>query len=243
MTKVRSWLPALPCSPLNLRPFRRKKVALIGASMLGHDPPPLDDPDWDVWGCNSLWRRHLDREQRFRADAWWEMHPIAVQTGQELQDMKDCPVPLYILGGKQGLTHPPKHWMEYPLDRVREYFGPRDYFTNTFAYQIALAILQEYEEIGLWGVELWQGSTRETRVELPCLMYWLGLAIGHEIQITLPGYSRLLWHEHLYGYDYDEDVKQSKIDDARVAARWLKEQRDNKQTFEGAMEYLERFCK
>lgn len=197
------------------------KVALVGASMLGDDPPPIedDDEDWEVWGCNSLWRKHLDSQGRFRADRWFEMHPLSAQTDQEMQDMSDCPVPLYVL---YKMFIPQS--VVYPLEDIRKRFGERDYFTVTFAYQIALALLEGYKEIGLWGVELWQGSTRETRIEFPCLMYWLGLARGMGVKITLPSYSKLLWHEHLYGYDYDEDVRQSKIDDAYVAERWHREQ-------------------
>ena len=221
-------MPDLPLSLLNQQPGRRK-LALVGASQLEDEPPPLDDPTWDVWGCNSLWKKHLDRHGRFRADAWWEMHPVNVQTRQELMDMGDCPVPLYILGGEYNLLTPYKHWITYPLDQMREIYGPRDYFTCTFAYQIALALTMGYREIGLWGVELWQGSTRETRVELPCLTYWLGVAKGRGVTITLPRYSKLLWHEHLYGYDYEADVAQSKSDDAYVAVRWYEEEQARQQ--------------
>lgn len=218
-----SWLRELPLSPLNERPGKRTKLALIGASMLGEEKPPLDDPSWDVWGCNSLWRKHLDRHGHFRADDWWEMHPLSAQTAQELQDMQDCPVNLYVLGDDLAEAVV-RNWTVYPLDKIRAAFGERDYFTVTFAYQIALAILEGYREIGLWGIELWQGTTREMRVEFPCLMWWLGLAHGRGIQITLPSYSKLLWHQHLYGYDYDEDVKQSLVDDRSMAEYWYRAQ-------------------
>ncbi len=222
--ETKSWLPDLPCSPLNERPGQRTKLALIGASMLGDDPPPLDDSEWDVWGCNSLWRRHLDSQGRFRADDWFEMHPLSVQTAQEHRDMTECPVNLYVLGETFEYN-----WTTYPLDKVREYFGPRDYFTVTFAYQIALALMNDYEEIGLYGVELWQGSVREMRVELPCLNYWLGVAFGQGTKITLPSYSKLLYHEQLYGYDYEADVRQSGYDDAAIASRWHREQEKRNQ--------------
>ena len=218
-------MPALPVSPLNQQPGRTK-LALVGASQLEDEPPPLDDPTWEVWGCNSLWKKHLDRNGLFRADAWWEMHPLAVQTPQELLDMGQCPVPLYVIGEK-GLQY--KHWIQYPLANIRHEFHNRDYYTNTFAYQIALALTLCFTEIGLWGVELWQGSTRETRVELPCLTYWLGVAKGRGVTITLPRYSKLLWHEHLYGYDYEADVAQSKSDDAYVAVRWYEEEQARQQ--------------
>lgn len=220
---VTSWLPNVLLSPLNGRAGRRKKLALVGASRPPDgERPPLDDPSWDVWGCNSLWKLHLDTEKRLRASAWWEMHPLSAQTPQELQDMYDCPVPLYVLGDEESELA--DHWITYPFTCMHDTYGQRGYYTCTFAYQIALALTLSYEEIGLYGVELQGGSVRERRIELPCLTYWLGLAIGRGIKITLPDYSQLLWHEHLYGYDYDEDVQQSKIDDQDLFTVAMKDQ-------------------
>jgi len=232
--ETKSWLPAMSQSPLNLRPFQRRKLAIIGASAPeGGERPPLDDPDWDVWGCNSLWRKHLDKQGLFRADSWFEMHPLNAQTPQELLDMTECPIPLYVLGNPTLNTIWHKHWIQYPLNIIRRRFGERDYFTNTFAYQVALALTKDYREIGLWGVELWQGSTREARIELPCLEFWLGIAKGRGVAITLPEYSKLLWHEHLYGYDYDADVEQSAIDDKDVAIKWCQEEAKRRKKADG----------
>ena len=89
-------------SPLNgAKAMQRDRLLLVGASltprMCEELAPLLDDPAYDVWGCNSLWNLHLDRAGRFRADAWFEMHPLAAQTPQERRDMDDCPVPIYVL--------------------------------------------------------------------------------------------------------------------------------------------------
>lgn len=233
------WLRDVPLSPLNgRRGPGRTKIALVGASAPdGGEHPPLDDPEWDVWGCNSLWNLNMDAQERLRADAWWEMHPLSAQTPQELQDMHDCPVPLYVLDDPKEiasakevyhaadysirqLQQPPTRWIMYPLEEIRAMFGQRDYFTVTFAYMVALAMWIGYDEIGLYGVELQRGSVRERRLELPCLTYWLGLAIGRGIKITLPEYSNLLWHEHLYGYDYDVDVERSASGDRDIALLW-----------------------
>src|SRR5690349_23207184 len=81
-----------PLSPLNGL-AGRKWVAILGASQ-ELQPPILSDPQWEVWGCNSLWNYHRDFEGQFRADLWFELHPLTEQTDQELQDMVDCPVPL-----------------------------------------------------------------------------------------------------------------------------------------------------
>ncbi len=220
------WLKDLPLSPMNVNytinargwlvggalgaglpgeriSLRRKKVALIGASQIDKDErPPLDDPAWEVWSCNSLWKLCLDQQGRFRADRWFEMHPLSVQTEQERRDMEDCPVPLYVLDAPSK-----QNWIIYPLSAVRQRFGARDHFTCTMTYQLALALLEGYTTIGLWGMELWQGSARERTCELRGLEYWLGIAKGMGVEIVLPAYSCLIQHPHLYGYDYfDEDA-------------------------------------
>ena len=199
------WLANTPTSHLNGAQHRRK-LALIGASQIDvGERPPLDDPEWDVWSCNSLWTLCLDRHRRFRADAWFELHPLSVQTQQELIEMYDCPVPLYVLEHRTmgGVWAP--HWVTFPLDMLRKRFGDRDYFTCTMAYQVALALTRNYATIGLWGMELWQGSARERTCELRGLEFWLGVAKGMGVEIVLPSYSCLIQHQHLYGYDYHEE--------------------------------------
>lgn len=218
------WLAKTAPSPLNRRPGRQK-VAILGAASRGQERPPLDDDSWDVWGCNSLWSLAEDRHHRFRADAWFELHPFHAQTPMELAAMRACPVPLYVLATSPYAQSDTAHWLVYPLDDVRARFGPREYYTCTFAYQIALALLLGYTEIGLWGVELWGGSTRERRVELPCVAYWLGMAKGRGVTVTLPESSQLIAHPHLYGYDYDEDVAQSKEDDAELIVSYCRAHR------------------
>ncbi len=203
---VTDWLTKLERSPLNDHP-RRGKVALIGNSMLGPERPPLEDPTWDIWGCNSLWKRCLDKQNRFRADAWFELHPLSVQTPQELEDMHNCPVPLYVLDIEprpKGLTD---HWRCFPIDLIRDQFGHRDYFTCTMCFQIALAIQLGYRTLGIFGMELWQGSSRERLIELPAMLYWMGLAKGAGMEIVLPGYSKLASFPLLYGYHYHQEDK------------------------------------
>lgn len=200
--RVHHTLHGIPLSPLNNLTARRK-VALIGASQL--DPterPPLEDPEWDVWSCNSLWRLCLDAHGRFRADRWFELHPLPVQTPRELDEMYTCPVPLYVLEDEEA-----PQWERFPLGALRERWGARDYYTCTMAYQIALALTYGYQSIGLWGMELWQGTPRERYVEHRCVEYWLGVARGMGVEVVLPEYSQLISHKLLYGYQYREEAE------------------------------------
>lgn len=178
----------------------RSKVAIIAA-----DPSfihaPFDDPDWEVWGCNSLWKFCQDSNGYFRADRWFEMHPLSVQTPAELEAIHACPVPIYLLGD-DSMEAP--HGVPYPYQKVTGQF-PYQYFTCTFAYQIALALYEGFTTIGLYGVELDRGTARERIVEKACVEFWMGIAIGMGVEVLLPDSSKLGVQARRYGYDYHDE--------------------------------------
>jgi len=191
------------CEPI------RSKVAIMGANRETAGCAPLMDGDWEIWGCNGLWPLCLDAEKYFRADRWFELHPLDVQTHKELCDMIRCPVPLYTVDYE---THIPDT-VRFPVERVTRFMAgalnlPKDwpgYFACTFAYQIALAISEGFREIGLYGVELIQGSFREMTYEFACVSWWLGVARGMGITVTVPDHSSLTHHPFLYGLDYHKE--------------------------------------
>lgn len=183
---------------------QRRKVGIIGAGPL-RSTAPWDDPEWILWGLNEIPQK--------RATAWFELHPMRAQSQADLAWLQKCPVPCYVLDyytarnfseieyyGEvfPGIPRP----VEYPLDRVLSATSGRRYFTCTFAYQVALALADGFEEIGLWGVDLDLGTPRERLVEKPCLEYWLGLAEGRGVRVTMPEGTTLLNRPYLYGYDY-----------------------------------------
>lgn len=179
---------------------RRRKVAIIGAypSRAG---APFDDPAWEVWGCNAMYGLCTDGKRRFRADRWWEMHPLTVppQTEHELELMRAAPVPLYTFEVEPSIAQS----VRFPLERLLALPGARDYFSCTFAYQIAFAVAEGFEEIALYGVELTGG--REYLLERPCVEYWVGYAQGRGVRVTIGEESALCWYPYHYGYDYDEE--------------------------------------
>jgi len=81
----------------------------------------------------------------------------------------------------------------------------RNYMASTFSWQVALALAFGYKEIGLWGVQLWAG--REGIVERASLNYWLGIATGRGVRVTLPDDCYLLWHPAEYGLDYWKELE------------------------------------
>ena len=133
--------------------------------------------------------------------------------------MIDCPVPLYVIGSEAHF-----HWEHFPLELIRARFGDRDYFTCTMCYQVALALVQGYTTIGLWGMELWQGSSRERTCELRGLEFWLGVAKGMGVEIVLPDYSCLIQHPLLYGVDYAEEGALARGEVLGIVREWQHEE-------------------
>jgi len=190
----------------------RTKVALIAAS-IGREFAPYDDPDWEVWALNAV--PSVDRLGRLRADRWFEMHVRSAQSEADMRWITRCPVPIYL----------PPHWAErvinqadtlpeservpnavrYPLEAVESNFA--GYFTCTFAYQLALALLEGFTHIGLYGVELAYGTMRERSVEWACVSWWLGYAEAKGVTIELPPSSRLGRSRYRYGIEYDAEKR------------------------------------
>ena len=187
-----------------------KRVAIIGAGAT-RTQAPWDNDSWCAWAINEIWQPRYDRH--------FELHPMAVQSARDLAFLGKCPTPCYVLNLVDAATpgiiissgmprEQPRvtNAVQYPLDWVLEQTGGRRYFTCTFAYQVAIAIAEGFEEIGLWGVDLARGSLRERLVEAPCVEYWVGLAEGRSIKVTVPESSTLCRQPYLYGYDYEAEV-------------------------------------
>jgi len=93
----------------------------------------------------------------------------------------------------------------FPLEECFKEFGSL-YFTNTISYMIAYAILKGAKEIETYGVN--QASSSEYFYEKAGVEYWLGIANGRGIKITINGdKSEILTNKKrfggslLYGYN------------------------------------------
>lgn len=94
---------------------------------------------------------------------------------------------------------------EFPLKECVKRFG-QPYFSNTISYMIAYALMQGVEEIEVYGVN--QASSSEYFYEKAGVEYWLGIAIGMGVKLTIHGErSELLTNKKrmggglLYGYN------------------------------------------
>lgn len=85
----------------------------------------------------------------------------------------------------------------FPLEEAVAKFGT-PYFSNTIAYMVCYALLQGAKEIELFGVN--QAGSHEYQEEKGSVEYWIGIAVGMGVKVTINGKdSQLLKHKGRYG--------------------------------------------
>ena len=85
----------------------------------------------------------------------------------------------------------------FPLKECVKEFG-LPYFNNTISYMIAYALLKGAKEIDIYGVN--QASSSEYFYEKASVEYWIGIAVGRGVKITINGdKSELLANKARFG--------------------------------------------
>lgn len=198
-------------------PPKRTKVALVGfASTYKH--APYDDPSWEIWGINELWK-YLGRWDR-----WFELHKrdvFAKEGNREqaahvawLQSQNESR-PIYMLERFDDIPGS----VPYPLKAMSERFFPgqeRPYFTSSISYMLALAIAEGFTEIALYGIDL--AADVEYMHQRPSAEYLIGVARGMGITVTIAPGSALLKSDGVYGYDQQLNQK-----DVPLTLAWYRE--------------------
>lgn len=176
----------------------RRKAAIVGFAESSRDRAPFHDPEWEIFALNQLYRFIP------RADRWFEIHEDflhdEVPGTDYLAWLRAAPIPVYMTR-----THRPAtsrfdipNAVRYPIERVSEFLGKR-YFHSSIGFMLALAIMEGFQEIGLWGVDLIE--TEEYRNQRPNVEWLLGLAGGLGIKVTVDEHSAVLKPLYVYGYE------------------------------------------
>ena len=109
--------------------------------------------------------------------------------------------------------------VEFPLEEVLNHLG-HDYFNNTGAYAVAMAIHAGATKISLFGMDYTYPNSHDAEKGRACVEFWLGQAHARGIEIKLPKTTTLLDscypdHSRLYGYD-TVDIQFNSQDDGSV---------------------------
>ncbi len=193
----------------------KDKICIVGCADT-KDIVPFNDNSMEFWGVNNLYGVQITG---MHYDRWFEIHNIELIDGKyyrrENPEFRGQTVDQYMKGlGKLAcpVIYMQKKWdivpnsVAYPLDLITASFGR--YFTNTISYEIALAIYMlkfgtlppaENPEIIVYGVDMAVGT--EYAHQRPSCEYFLGVAAGLGIKVTIPDEADLLKTRFMYGFE------------------------------------------
>ncbi len=157
---------------------RRKKVAFVGFASNSLHMVPWEDPSFEIWGMNQG-AMNFKR----RADRWFEMHlPEAtpdIRDPKYLEWLKALTIPVYMI----DLYDYAPTAVRYPIEEAIKTAG-RDYFMSTVAFMAAIAEMEDFEEIHLYGINLAIGD--EYFYEKPNAEWWLGRLAAQGRKVYVP---------------------------------------------------------
>jgi hypothetical protein len=221
---------------------KRKKVAIVGFADSSRNAAPFDDPEWTVWSLNQLYR-HIPR-----FDRWFEIHSRPIFVADIVRDthyvewLQTAPVPVYMMQTFPDMPMSVRYPIEQvgalqgiPVAQTRAWYeglalpsatrGGGPYLQSAIGFMIALAILEGFEEIGLWGIDLVVGG--EYEYQKPNAEFWLGYAMARGIKVTIPKTSALLRQLYVYGYEVEPPYWPFRLSDFGASTALYQKQRDD----------------
>lgn len=208
MTMETALAPQDPIVAAKLRLNRKgkKTVALVGMSPSSCSLAPFDDPDVEIWTLNEThampWMKRIDRCFQIHPRKSFEREVAVREVRGHFEWLKQVHnFPIYMQYKYPDIPDS----IEYPLQKARAlinnlWVGDNNiaYFTATFPYMMAMAIMEEVERIEIYGFDMAEESLYGAQKE--CALLWIGMALGKGIEIYLPPNSQLILSQILYGY-------------------------------------------
>lgn len=186
-----------------------KKVAIVakaGTSGLA----PWRDEGWEIWGLPWISYPRVNRLFESHSQAF------ADATDYTKDDWIDktnaLGVPVYCEPCRMHLF---QNAVAYPLEAVSVSL-PIPYLENSIAYQLALAIHEGADAIGLYGVHMMGGD--EYALQRSSITYLVGLAQGRGIEVIVPPGSPLFMSAYIAGrYGVTPELRERPIQRYRVS--------------------------
>ena len=158
----------------------------------------------EVWGVNNMpikhpsvpWTRIFEVHKfSLKGDTW-------LRKGQEMfrdlsvndyvDKLNASGIPIYVLPHEEC---PFENAVVIPLDTLTKTY--RYFFSTTLSYELALALEEGFTHIDLLGVDMTLSS--EYRDQRPSVTYFIGLAEGRGVKVSLPETSPIVKNDYAYG--------------------------------------------
>jgi len=176
---------------------QRDKVAIIGWASSSRQEVPVTDDSFDFWSCNEVAKTY---EKVKRWGAHFNLHKKEVIPPANKRWLSVRKEPVILLEKDPEIPN----GIVYPFDQVRATFGKflpqlNKYYTSSIAWKLALAILMDYKEIHLYGVDMAMDS--EYQYQRPCCEFFLGFAMGKGVKVYVPKQSDLFFTPWIYSLE------------------------------------------
>ena len=191
-------------------PKTDNEVVCIIGSGYAWDECVFGDPNKDYWTMNNMYGAK-DKIDPQAFDEWFQIH----RPGCGLGHVDDQAMRAF-LGWWKKPCWVQKDWGDdlivvnpwiYPIDEVLAKYCPADvngviypYFTNSIDYMLCLAMLRNYKEIHLHGVEFISQNDDEYYQMRQSVNYYMGQAKAIGIKVIVQPHSSLLRGAYWYGY-------------------------------------------
>ena len=198
-----------------------KTIAVVGTAQSSNKQANNEPPEVERWAIGSarFWLSQVDR--------FFEVHTrehlqrrARTAYFQHLQWMQEFNGPVYMLEVDPNIPNA----VAMPIEEMTKKFfpfGEHPYFTSSVSYMLALAIMEEPDEIKLFGIDF---ATKEERTHQRAgTEYFIGWAAGAGIRVTVPATSPIM-KGALYGARRDYKVNQDTLQE-RLRKQETDEQR------------------
>ena len=177
-----------------------KKLAIVGSGPNTRHLAPFDDPEFDIWVFNEAGNAEWCK----RYDAVFQMHEPEIYQGHNTKDphhwewlQRKHNRPVYM----QEIDPLVPDSVRFPLEDAIALVGVQ-MFPTTFAYMAALAVLQGYERVELYGLEL---SATEYQYQANGYLFWFGFLRGRlgaeNVDSAVLHVGSNIFNVPLYGYE------------------------------------------
>jgi hypothetical protein len=167
------------------------KIALIGSAPSSVRLAPYGSPDWKIWGCSPGAQAVVPR-----SDVWFELHRWEPGQPWFSKDycnfLRDYPGTVWMAENVPEV----KNCKVIPVDYLVGKYGPY-FFTSTLSWMFALAMEENPQSIGLWGVDM--AASDEWGYQRAGCQFFAMLARSKGIEVGVPPESDLLRPAPLYG--------------------------------------------
>lgn len=159
----------------------------------------------EVWCVNNMPIKHphVKWTRVFEVHAFTLKGDTWLRKGQEMfrdisvndyiTKLNALGVPIYVLAHEEN---PFTNSVVIDLNTLRNTY--RDFFSTTMSYMLALALEEEFTHIDLLGIDMTLSS--EYRDQRPSVAYFIGLADGRGITVTMPDSCPIVKNDYAYGY-------------------------------------------